>query len=41
MQIAELSLATQFVAASAIRRFSPYDLAADMRTDIDRPRFDL
>lgn len=41
MQIAELSLATQFVAASAVRRFSPYDLAADMRTDIDRPRFDL
>lgn len=41
MRIAELSLAVQFVAASAVRRFSPCDMAEDMRADHARPRFDL
>lgn len=41
MKIAELSIAVQFVAASAVRRFSSYDMAADMRMDNARPRFDL
>lgn len=41
MRIAELSLSAQFVAASAVRRFSPCDMAGDMRANSERPRFEL
>lgn len=41
MKVAELAISAQFVAASAVRRCSPCDMAEDMRSDSPRPRFDL
>jgi len=39
LQIIELALGVQFVAASAVRRISSYDLAKDMEATAPRPAF--
>ncbi|MHC9014450.1 hypothetical protein [Stenotrophomonas sp. Ste96] len=41
MQIVELAVASQFIAASAMRRISGADLALEVRRDGSRPRFHI